>query len=76
MVRMTGDRVGPTNTPMEEELELWRRDPVECVQELIGNPAFLESMSFAPETVYEDEGGKTRVFDEMWTGDWWWEMQV
>lgn len=75
-VHMTGDHIGPANIPIVEELELWRRDPVECVQELIGNPAFLGSMSFAPEQVYEDAGGQTRVFDEMWTGDWWWEMQV
>ena len=24
----------------------------------------------------EDKNGETRIFDEMWTGDWWWNMQV
>lgn len=51
-------------------------DPVECIKELIGNPAFCNQMHFEPERVYEDEEGKSRVFDEMWTGDWWWETQV
>jgi len=26
--------------------------------------------------VYSDSEGKERIFDEMWTADWWWEMQV
>ena len=61
---------------MKETLELWRRDPVECVRELIGNPAFQNGMRYAPERVYADEDGKTRVYKEMWSGDWWWDMQV
>lgn len=59
-----------------EKLELWRRDPVECVRELLGNPALKEYMKYAPERVYEDVEQTTRVFDEMWTGDWWWDTQV
>jgi Plavaka transposase len=31
---------------MSKEVELWRRDPVECVRELIGNPAFREVISY------------------------------
>ena len=61
---------------LEEDLELWRRDPVECVKELIGNPAFKEFMSYVPERVYVDNKGQERIYDEMWTGDWWWETQV
>lgn len=59
-----------------EELELWIRDPVACVQELIGNPAFNGEIAYAPERVYTDIDGRSRRYDEMWTGDWWWEMQV
>jgi hypothetical protein len=33
-------------------------------------------MKYAPERVYEDEDMKSRVFDEMWTADWWWDTQV
>ena len=60
----------------DEKLELWRRDPVECVKELLGNPALKNHMKYAPEHVYEDVEGETRVFDEMWTVDWWWNTQV
>jgi hypothetical protein len=76
IVTSTGDRVGLDGKLMTEKHELWRRDPVECVQELIGNPAFKEYISYVPEPVYADPEGKTRTYDEMWTGDWWWTMQV
>lgn len=59
-----------------EQLELWRRDPVECIKELMGNPALKDSLKYAPEQVFLDEKGKVRVFDEMWTADWWWNTQV
>ena len=59
-----------------EKLELWRRDPVDCVRELLGNPALKNHMKYAPERLYEDVKGKSRVFDEMWTANWWWDTQV
>ena len=59
-----------------ETLELWWRDPVECVRELIGNPMFRNAMRFAPEELYVDEKGEIQLFEEMWTGDWWKEIQV
>lgn len=59
-----------------EELELWLRDPVACVRELIGNAAFRSEMAYAPEKVYTDPNAQTRRYDEMWTGEWWWETQV
>lgn len=61
---------------MVEEVELWSRDPIECIRELLGNPAFKDCMRYAPERVFEDKEGEVRVFDEMWTADWWWDTQV
>ncbi|KAJ7572033.1 hypothetical protein C8J56DRAFT_1081438 [Mycena floridula] len=58
-----------------EELEIWYRDPVEVICELVGNPMFKEVIRYAPEKVYEDEKGEKRIIDEMWTGDWWSEIQ-
>ncbi|KAG1738002.1 hypothetical protein EDB19DRAFT_1909445 [Suillus lakei] len=75
IVMSTGDRVDGNGNPLTEQHELWCRDPVECVCELIGNPAFKEYLSYIPEKVYEDAKGNRRVYDEMWTGDWWWDMQ-
>ena len=59
-----------------ERLELWRRDPVECLKELMGNPMFKNSLEYAPQKHFMDEEGTNRVYDEMWTGDWWWDTQV
>jgi hypothetical protein len=75
-VTVVGDILGEDGQPLSEKLELWRRDPVECVRELIGNPEFRDAMAFAPERHYSDENGKNRIIDEMWTADWWWKIQV
>ena len=61
---------------MSEDLELWKRDPVECIKDLIGNPAFQDLMSYVPQRAYTDAEGKNCIFDEMWTADWWWDTQV
>jgi hypothetical protein len=61
---------------LPEELELWHRNPTDCVRELLGNPALANDLQFAPEHVFTDAAGEVRVFDEMSSGDWWWETQV
>lgn len=62
--------------PKEETVELWRRDIVECVKELMGNPAFKDLLQYVPERWYEDEEGTRRIYGDMWTGEWWWRLQV
>jgi len=59
-----------------EQLELWRRDPVECVRELMGNPAFKDVLKYAPEKHFTDVEGRYHVYDEMWMANWWWDTQV
>jgi hypothetical protein len=76
IIEVTGNRVDEEGNTMREQLELWHRDPIECVTALIGNPAFKEYISYVPERVYIDDKAEVRVFDEMWTGTWWWETQV
>ena len=68
IIEVTGDLLDDEGKPMSE--------PIECVKLLIGNLAFKEFISYVPERVYRDDKGNVRVFDEMWTGDWWWETQV
>ena len=59
-----------------ETLELWWRDPVECVQELMGNQMFQNVMRYAPEKVFTDAGGKNELVSKMQTAEWWWKLQV
>ena len=75
-IEVTGDNIDENGMTMQENVELWHCDPVECVKELIGNPAFKDFISYEAEHVYVDDGAKVRVFNEMWTGDWWWNTQV
>lgn len=77
MVQSPGDRLDENGKPMNpEELELWRRDPVECVKELISNPAFINDIQYVPEKHYTDNTRTNREYSEMWTADWWWDIQV
>ncbi|EDR12671.1 uncharacterized protein LACBIDRAFT_323307 [Laccaria bicolor S238N-H82] len=65
ILRAKGDLIRDDGQPLVEELELWWRDPVECVKELVGNLAFKKFMLFIPEQVFSDKEGKERVLDEM-----------
>ncbi|KAF7377221.1 hypothetical protein MSAN_00142000 [Mycena sanguinolenta] len=62
-------------TKRHEQCELWWRDPVECVKELIGNPIFRDVMRYAPEKLYADPGEQVEIVNEMWTASWWSEIQ-
>ena len=61
---------------MTEDLEIWFRDPIECVKELMGNPMFRDAMTYKPARVWLDEAGTQEVIGEMSSGTWWWEIQV
>ena len=66
-----GDIIEVNGSCMVEELELWFHEPVECVKELLSNLAFKDYICYTPECVYSDSEGRERIFDEMWTADWW-----
>ncbi|KAF9235882.1 hypothetical protein BU15DRAFT_89436 [Melanogaster broomeanus] len=74
-VTITGDQEDENGEMMTEEVEVWLRDVVECIQELIGNPLFEDDMVYEPSRAYQDEAGLHRVIDDMWTADWWWDTQ-
>ncbi|KAG8737616.1 hypothetical protein FRC10_008018 [Ceratobasidium sp. 414] len=59
----------------EEILDLWKRDILEVVQWLLSNPRFIEHTRYAPEWHYDSLDQKSRVYDEMWSGNWWWKLQ-
>ncbi|KAJ7775451.1 Zn-finger domain-containing protein [Mycena metata] len=77
IVTAAGNRLDENDELMSEELELWMRNPVECIKELMSNPAFRDHMAYAPERVYSSPEGneESRIFDEMWTAEWWWKLQ-
>jgi hypothetical protein len=75
-VTVRGNRENENGELLEEDVDLWSRDPVECVKELIGNTSFKVDMAYTPARAYSDPAGEHRLIDEMWTADWWCEKQV
>jgi hypothetical protein len=74
IISITGDRVNEDGEMMHEQLELWYRDPIECVKGLIGNPAFKDFILYVAEHVYVDcqvaeipERGKVRNAERSYT---------
>ncbi|KAI9445772.1 hypothetical protein F5148DRAFT_968708, partial [Russula earlei] len=61
---------------MQDHFELWYQNLVQHIEELISYLVFEEYISYVPECVYEGSTGNTHIYDEMWTVDWWWKMQV
>ncbi|KAG8712846.1 hypothetical protein FRC09_019402 [Ceratobasidium sp. 395] len=47
----------------------------DVVRDLIGNPAFKDVMRYAPERHWTSRWRHSRVYGEMWTGNWWWRRQ-
>jgi Plavaka transposase len=58
------------SAPQTEMVELWHHNPVECIQELIGNPKFEHYMKYTPYHLYENDDGTNQCWDEMATGSW------
>ncbi|KAI6043565.1 hypothetical protein EDC04DRAFT_2866246 [Pisolithus marmoratus] len=46
------------------------------MHELIKNLTFVDTMKYALEHLYTSPEGENWVINEMWTADWWWDMQV
>jgi hypothetical protein len=61
---------------VEEIAELWHRNPVEIVQDLLGNPSFKAHQAYSPRRVYRSRNRQNREYSEAWTADWWWNLQV
>jgi hypothetical protein len=76
IVTVLGDKRDPKGTLMREELKLWLRNLVDCIKNLMQNPVFRNLMAFALERVYRDHQGQKCIYDEAWTADWWWKIQV
>lgn len=55
---------------------LFARDIVEVALDLVANPAFSKFMHYVPERLWTTEDCRSRVYDNPWTGDWWWRIQV
>jgi hypothetical protein len=62
------------NKSCPQPIEFYSRDIVSCAQWLLSQRAYKDQLVYAPEHQYMVEG--YRLFNQMHTGDWWWEVQV
>ena len=59
-----------------EELEFHYRDVLECIRSLYGDPSWAQEMAFTPERHYTGHAHTSRVYNKLYTSDWWWTVQV
>ncbi|KAF8057386.1 hypothetical protein FPV67DRAFT_1724001, partial [Lyophyllum atratum] len=74
-LQITGDEKDVAGNLRTEEVELWHRNPVECIQELLENPLIGGRNTYASCRVFRNEDCTNREHGEMNTGDWWPETQ-
>jgi hypothetical protein len=55
---------------------LFYRDPLECIQVLLRNPAFEGRWDFIPRRIYDDPDRQNRLYSEWMTSDGAWAAQV
>ncbi|OBZ67180.1 hypothetical protein A0H81_13050 [Grifola frondosa] len=68
---VTGDLKDEKGQTQVENVELWRRDPVECIRELLGNPAFKDDLRYAPEKMYGDRRAMNGYMMRCGVVTWW-----
>ena len=60
-----------------ETVAMYLRDIVECIGSLYSNLEFVKHLIYKPEQhYYQSVNERRRVYHDMHTGSWWWEMQV
>ena len=75
-LKIKGDLTDANGNICVEIAEVWHRNPVEVVQDLLDNASFEDCLKWTPQRKYRDSEGASRVFKEMNSGDWWWRLQV
>lgn len=57
-------------------MEFYYRDALQCIRSLYGDPEFIHALAFAPEQHYTNPERTCRLYNDMYTCDWWWSVQV
>ena len=56
--------------------QIYYRNPIDVIKSLWSNPTYVDNMVFSPRKAWSSHKRSSRLYNEMWTGDWWWNMQV
>ena len=60
----------------DEVCKLYFQDIIQCIHALFGDQDFAPYLRFAPERHYTDKDKDKRVYNDIYTGAWWWFTQV
>lgn len=71
-----GDLLNEKGEVMKEEVDMWVRNPMDCVWELIGNASLREHLTYAPCCIWQNGDKLKRVYNKRHTADWWSDSQV
>ncbi|KAI6033739.1 hypothetical protein BKA83DRAFT_4044339, partial [Pisolithus microcarpus] len=66
----------PTHHPTTSPIELYWRDPLECIEALFNHPFYAGKMDYSPFHVFTAVGRIMRVYSEWMSSDGAWELQV
>ena len=75
-MHIEGDIINETGCQMTEEGEFWKWDLLELIQELLENLEFKEEMQYKPMKLFLDSESGKHIYNEMWTGNWWFNKAV
>jgi len=64
----------PNNLGVDDYTHFFYRNPVECMELIIQQPAFWERRLYAPAKEFNEAG--EHIYSEVESSDWWWNEQV
>ena len=59
-----------------EPITFYYRDGLEVFKNILSDPSYRGSMDFIPRRVWQDHRKQSRVYDEIMTADFAWDIQV
>jgi len=69
------NRLADSNNLRDDDYtHFFYRNPVECIEFLMQQPAFREHMSYAPAKEFND--AEERIYSAVKSSDWWWNEQI
>jgi len=60
-LKVVGDIIDERGNKREEILDVWHRDPVEVIADLLENISFKDNMKWVPERRFRDRENQSRV---------------
>jgi ATP-dependent phosphoenolpyruvate carboxykinase len=55
---------------------MYSRNIIECIKALYSDADFAKHLLLKPERHYKQNNRNQRVYHDMHTGEWWWQVQV